>query len=90
MLFRSLDMVSPFPLLLDNIGHIVSPKIRYITYGVGECQYNQYISTLLLSKVQLLESLSQLVTEDILYQLDKLSLFDLMISIDTIRDALIE
>lgn len=90
--FTHLDFVSPYPVLMEGVGHIRSPKLHEIVLLGGESRYNSMLSVLLMTKVQLLEQLAESsdIPEDVLQEFDKLSLFELLVGIEVTRHVLMD
>lgn len=57
MVFNYFDMLSGAPILLPNIGHVRSPKLReiYPTIGIGYAEYNVYLNLLSWDKDKIME-----------------------------------
>ena len=96
--FTHLELNSPAPLLVSGVGHIISPRIQEIvnlrerTNGArdGEYVYNLFLSTLIRTKAQFLEAISDNFTEKQLKELDNIPLFSLYLLFGDTRHLLME
>lgn len=88
--FTHLDLVSPYPLPIDGVGHVLSPTLRDIVLSGGEQVYNSRISILLMTKVQLLQALTSVASEQEVKKIQDQQLFDIMMAIEYFRNGLID
>lgn len=88
--YTHLELVSPYPIMFQGVGHIIAPVVRDIVKDIGEDNYNAKLSILLMTKVQLLQSVASVVEERILKALDEQSVFTIIMLIQPYRNALID
>ena len=96
--FSKLELNYPGPLAIDGVGHIRCPTISEVV----QCRvsltdnfllwaddaYNYYLELLVISKNQVVERFAEHQTEDVLKELDKLSLFQILTLIPELREQL--
>lgn len=88
--FTKLELLSPCPLYMQGVGHITCPTLKHIVSTGGEGAYNSRLNVLLMTKVQILESLAEVLEEKTLKELDQLDLFQIMMIIEYFRNGLLD
>lgn len=87
--YTHLELISPHPVLFQGVGHIISPTVRNVIRDTGQDEYNSKLSILLMTKVQLLESLAPIAQEKILKALDEQNAFTILMLVQPYRQALV-
>lgn len=81
MVFDYLEMLSGMPLLMKNVGHVRSPKLKeVIADNVGTKRYNLYLKIMSWTKVEVLEHLRAMTSRNVdkIIQDEKIELFDIV------------
>ena len=96
--FSLLELNYPGSLEIDNVGFVRCPTVEEIVKCRiqlaedavlhGEDAYNYHLELLVVTRAKVLERYNGLVDEDVLKQLEELSLFNVLILIPELREQL--
>lgn len=98
--FTRLELNYGGSLEIDGVGHVRCPTVEEVTLSKaqiyddtilhGEDAYNYYLELFVITRAKVLERYSVVIDEELLQQLEKLSLFEVLIAIPDMRDQLVQ